>query len=43
MDNGLIFVMAVNLVIWAGIAFYLFKLDSKIKKLEKFQKKESSE
>lgn len=35
MDTGLIYVLAVNLVIWIGIAFYLFKLDRKIKKLEK--------
>jgi CcmD family protein len=27
--------MAVNLVIWFGIAFYLFSLDRKIAKLEK--------
>ncbi len=34
MDNGLIYVMAVNLVIWIGIASYLFNLDRKIKKIE---------
>ncbi|MBD3287763.1 CcmD family protein [candidate division KSB1 bacterium] len=35
MGNGLIYVMAVNIVIWIGIAFYLFSLDRKIKKLER--------
>ena len=35
MDNGLIYVIAVNIVIWLGIAVYLFSLDRKIKKLEK--------
>lgn len=35
MDNGLIYVMAVNIVIWIAIAMYLFNLDRKIKKLEK--------
>jgi CcmD family protein len=34
MQNGLGFVMGVNLIIWFGIAFYLFLLDRKIKKLE---------
>ena len=34
MKDGLGFVMGVNLVIWCGIAFYLFVLDRKIKKLE---------
>jgi CcmD family protein len=34
MDNGLVYVMAANLVIWLGIAMYLFRLDRKIKKLE---------
>ena len=34
MGNGLIFVMAVNIVIWIGIVFYLFSLDRKIKELE---------
>ena len=35
MKAGLGFVMAVNLIIWCGIAFYLFVLDRKISKLEK--------
>lgn len=35
MDDGLIYILAVNLVIWLGIAYYLFKLDRKITKLEK--------
>ena len=39
MDNGLIYIMAVNLVIWTGIALYLFSLDRKIKRLEKEKNK----
>jgi CcmD family protein len=35
MKEGLGFVMAVNLIIWCGIAVYLFVLDRKIAKLEK--------
>ena len=34
MNNGLIFVMAANLIIWIGIVIYLFNLDRKVKKLE---------
>lgn len=34
MKSGLGFVMGVNLVIWIGIAVYLFLLDAKIKRLE---------
>lgn len=34
MGHGLIYVMAVNIVIWIGIVFYLFTLDRKVKKLE---------
>jgi CcmD family protein len=34
MKEGLGFVMGVNLIIWLGIAFYLFILDRKVKKLE---------
>ncbi len=34
MKEGLSFVMGVNLVIWCGIAFYLFILDRRIKRLE---------
>jgi len=34
MTEGLGFVMGVNLIIWFGIAFYLFILDRKIRKLE---------
>jgi CcmD family protein len=34
MKEGLSFVMVVNLVIWCGIALYLFVLDRRIKKLE---------
>ena len=35
MIEGLNFVLGVNLIIWAGIAFYLLALDLKIKRLEK--------
>jgi CcmD family protein len=34
MKDGLGFVMAVNLVVWSGIAIYLFILDRRIRKLE---------
>jgi len=34
MKEGLSFVMSVNLIIWCGIAFYLFILDRKVKRLE---------
>lgn len=34
MKDGLNFVLSVNLIIWTGIAFYLFLLDRKIKRLE---------
>jgi len=34
MKEGLGFVMGVNLIIWFGIAFYLFILDRKVKRLE---------
>ena len=34
MKSGLNFVMGVNLIIWAGIAVYLFILDRKVKTLE---------
>lgn len=34
MKEGLNFVLAVNLIIWTGLALYLFILDRKIKKLE---------
>ena len=34
MKDGLNFVMGVNLIIWCGIACYLFILDRKIKNLE---------
>ncbi len=35
MGNGLVFVMVANLIIWMGIALYLFRLDRKISELEK--------
>jgi len=34
MNNGLIYVMAANLIIWIGIAWYLFRLDKKISNIE---------
>jgi len=34
MKEGLGFVMGVNLIIWCGIAIYLFVLDCRIKRLE---------
>ena len=34
MKNGLYFVMGVNLIIWFGLALYLFILDRRIRKLE---------
>ena len=37
MKDGLSFVMAVNLIIWCGIAVYLFILDRRIKRLENDQ------
>jgi CcmD family protein len=38
MNEGLGFVVAVNLIVWSGITFYLFILDRKIKKLEETAK-----
>ena len=34
MKEGLNFVLGVNLIIWFGIALYLFILDRRIRKLE---------
>ncbi len=34
LKEGLTFVMGVNLIIWCGIALYLFMLDRRIKALE---------
>jgi CcmD family protein len=34
LKEGLTFVMGVNLIIWAGIALYLFILDRRIRSLE---------
>jgi CcmD family protein len=34
MKDGLGFVMGVNLIIWCGIACYLFILDRRLRKLE---------
>lgn len=39
MKDGLGFVLGVNLIIWLGIAAYLFALDRKIKRLEKVTEK----
>lgn len=39
MDQGLVQIMIVNLVIWVGIAFYLFNLDRKISRIERENKK----
>jgi CcmD family protein len=38
MKDGLGFVLGVNLVIWLGIAAYLFLLDRKIRRLENLTK-----
>jgi CcmD family protein len=35
MKEGLNFILAVNLIIWSGLAIYLFILDRKMRKLEK--------
>lgn len=35
MNNGLTFIMIVNLIIWLGLALYLFHIDRQIKRLEK--------
>ncbi|MEA3415825.1 MAG: CcmD family protein [Thermodesulfobacteriota bacterium] len=43
MKNGLGFVAAVNLVIWAGIALYLFVLDRRLKKLEQMYEEQRTE
>ena len=34
MKDGLNFVLGVNLIIWLGLAVYLFILDRKMRKLE---------
>ena len=34
LKDGLTFVMGVNLIIWSGIALYLFILDRRIKTIE---------
>ena len=43
MENGLGFVAAVNLVIWAGITLYLFILDRRLKKLEQMCRERRAE
>jgi CcmD family protein len=43
MKEGLSFVMGVNLIIWSGIAFYLFVLDRKIRRLEVSAKEQRKE
>lgn len=34
-NNSLYVVLGIAIIIWVGIAFYMFRLDSKISKLEK--------
>ena len=34
-QNTLYIVLIISLMIWAGIVFYLFRIDSKVSKLEK--------
>ena len=43
MKSGLGFVAAVNLIIWAGIALYLFIMDRRLKKLEQMCEEQGSE
>ncbi len=43
MKNGLGFVAAVNLIIWAGITLYLFVLDRRLKKLEQSCEEQGAE
>ena len=43
MKDGLGFVAAVNLVIWAGITLYLFILDRRLKKLEQMCREQRTE
>ena len=38
-SNQLFIVMTIVLLIWAGIVFYLFRLDRKVKELEQSMKK----
>jgi len=38
-SNQLFIVMTIILLIWAGIVFYLFRLDRKVKELEQSMKK----
>lgn len=38
-SNQLFVVMTIILLIWAGIVFYLFRLDRKVKELEQSMKK----
>ncbi len=38
-NNQLFIVMTIILLIWAGIVFYLFRLDKKVKELEQSMKK----
>lgn len=34
-EHSIFSVLAITLIIWLGIAFFLFKIDTKISKLEK--------
>lgn len=38
-NNQLYIVLVITLVVWFGFLFYMFRLDSKIKKLEESVKK----
>ena len=38
MDHSIYIVLAVNLIIWIGLALYLFNIDRRISKLEKHDK-----
>ncbi len=38
--NDLYIVLTVSLITWAGIFFYLLKLETKIKRLEKYHEEQ---
>lgn len=35
LEGGLVWVAAVNVLVWSGIFLYLLRLDRKVRKLEK--------
>jgi len=43
MGSGLVFIFLVNIIIWFGIIFYLFRIDRKIGELEKRVKSQIDE